>query len=336
MRQSSLALLFAVTVLAVAASGYAVVQDNRAAPPTYRAQPAFPGLAARLGDLAWLRVARGAAAIDFASIAGTWTVVERANYPAAPGRVHRLLQGLADLVLVAPKTRRPALFGRLALEDPRRGRSTLVAVQDRTGNTVAALIVGKSCRDPICGGAAGLYVRRAGDDQAWLARGALDPSGSAMDWLDHRILDIAPAQIASMTLTGADGAVLRLRRGTPAAAFTVVGLPAGARIANTAALAGIARVLLGLRFVDVKPAAELPLPPRGVATARFTMFAGLDIELRLFAAAGHDWISVSPSGGGDAAALAARLARWTYAIPADRAQLLRLRPADIVTPGKGM
>ena len=340
MRQRSFLPLLAATMLAVAASGYALVQDNRAVHPALRARPAFPGLAAQLGDLAWLRVAHGADALDFAAIAGTWTVVEKANYPAAQGRVQRLLHGLADLVLIAPKTRRPALFGRLGLEDPRSGRSMLVTAQDRTGKTAAALIVGKRCGDPICGGAAGLYVRRSGHDQTWRARGALDLSGDATAWLDRRVLDIVPAQIASITLAGADGAALRLHRDTPAATFAVAGLPVGAEVANRAALARPSRALLGLRFADVKPAVELPLPPRGITTATFATFAGLDIELRLFDAAGRDWIRVSVSGkgaaAGDAAALDARLARWTYAIPADRARLLRLRLADVLAPGKGM
>jgi Domain of unknown function (DUF4340) len=330
--------LLAATMLAVAASGYALMQDNRAVHPAFRARPAFPDLAAQLGDLAWLRLAHGADAIDFASIGGAWTVVERANYPAAPARVRRLLRGLAELVLVAPKTRRPALFGRLGLDDPRHGRSTLVTAQDRAGKSVVALIVGKACRDPLCGGVAGVYVRRPGNDQTWLARGALHLAGDATGWLDRRILDIAPSEIASITLTSADGAVLHLRRDTPAAAFAVAGLPAGAKVANTAALALPSRALVELQLDEVKPAAELPLPQRGVATATFATFAGITIELRLFAEAGRDWIRVSASGkgaaAGDAAALDARLARWVYAVPADRARSLRL--ADVLAQVKGM
>jgi hypothetical protein len=36
-----------------------------------------------------------------------------------------------------------------------------------------------------------------------------------------------------------------------------------------------------------------------------------------------------------AAALNARLARWVFAIPPDRAKLLRTKPADLVEPTKG-
>ena len=86
---------------------------------------------------------------NFAQIGGHWVVVEKGNYPADEARMRRLLLGLADLTLVEPKTERPELFARLDLDDPSNGKSTLVALQDRTGKTVAELIVGKTRPDRL-------------------------------------------------------------------------------------------------------------------------------------------------------------------------------------------
>ena len=77
---------------------------ERAAPATAQGQRALPDLAARLGDLAWMRLAQGANKTDFTAIGGRWVLIEKGNYPANAGKVRRLLLGLADLTLVEPKT----------------------------------------------------------------------------------------------------------------------------------------------------------------------------------------------------------------------------------------
>src|SRR4051812_44331860 len=66
-------------------------------------KPIFPGLADRLGELAWAQISRGATKVDFGNVAGRWVVVEKDNYPADPVKLQRLLQGLAELTLIEPK-----------------------------------------------------------------------------------------------------------------------------------------------------------------------------------------------------------------------------------------
>src|SRR6185437_11460917 len=141
MHKRSFVLLLGATLVLVAGAVYAVVGGDRAASPPPPGVRALPALAAKLGDLAWMRLTHGAAKTDFTAIGEHWVVVEKGNYPAAPGKVRRLLLGLADLTLVEPKTDRPELLARLDLDDPKDGKSTLVALQDRTGATVAQLIV---------------------------------------------------------------------------------------------------------------------------------------------------------------------------------------------------
>jgi hypothetical protein len=89
----------------------------------------------------------------------------------------------------------------------------------------------------------------------------------------------------------------------------------------------------------VRPAADLP-PPRAVATARFATVDGLRVTLRCFAQGKADWVVLDASGTGktaaEAVAIGARVGRWVYAIPADRARLLRIRLTDLVAvPAKG-
>ena len=339
MQKRSFLVLAGATMVLVAAAIYALIITDRAVRPTTVNERAFPALAAHLGDLAWIRLTHGAGKVGFSLIAGRWAVVERGNYPAATEKLRRLLLGLADLTLIEPKTERPELFARLDLDDPSHGKSTLVTLQDRTGKTVAELIIGKTRRDHLGGGNDAVYVRRPGENRTWLARGSLDVPGNITGWLDRRILDIPRTRIASVELNGSDGSVLVLRRDAAGGKFAVVDAPADAKLKSDATLAAPAGALAGLELDDVKPSADLPAPDTGVAIAVFRTFDGLTLNLRLFTHGKADWIAIDASGSGaaeaDAAALNTRVTRWIYAIPADRGALLRTRLADLVEPKKG-
>src|SRR3954452_5771616 len=136
-------LLLGATVIVVIAAVVTLAAADRAASSVPAGERALPGLAAKLGELAWVRLSHGATKIDFAQIGARWAVVEKGNYPAAPGKLRQLLLGLADLTLVEPKTERPELFARLDLDDPANGKATDLKLNDRIGQTVAELIVGK-------------------------------------------------------------------------------------------------------------------------------------------------------------------------------------------------
>jgi hypothetical protein len=316
-----------------------VLKAERTAKSVAQGQRALPDLATRLDSLAWMRLAQGPKKTDFTAIGGRWVLIEKGNYPANAGKVRRLLLGLADLTLIEPKTRRPELWSRLDLDDPSNGRSTLVRLQGRTGSTVAELIVGKTRRDRLGSGSDGVYVRKPGDDQAWLARGSLDLSTDPNGWLDRRIVDVPASRIATVTLTGSGGAELKLRREAPGGRFAVADPPDGAEFKGDAALAEPASILTGLELDDVRKTAELPIPENGVSTALFMTFDRLAVTVWLFAHDGADWITIEAVGGGaseaDAKAINERVANWTYKIPAARAKILRTNLADLVEPPKG-
>jgi hypothetical protein len=338
MQNRGFLLLLVATFIVVAAAIFALAAGDRMASPVPPGERALPGLAAKLGELAWVRLSHGAAKIDFAAIGGRWAVVEKGNYPAAPGKLRQVLLGLADLTLVEPKTERPELFARLDLDDPANGKSTDIRLSDRTGQTIAELIVGRRRADRLGTGNDAVYVRKPGADRAWLARGSLDVSGDIVDWLDRRILDVPAARIASVKLTG-DGATLVLSRAEPGDRFAVTGVPADKKLKAPAVLAEPAGALAALDLADVKPAADQPVPDSGVAAVSFATFDGLTVDLRLYARDNADWLAIAASGkdaaDAEAKAINSRVAAWSYAITPDRAKLLRTRLADLVEPAKG-
>jgi uncharacterized protein DUF4340 len=334
MQRRTFNLLIAGSAVSVAAAGFALATGDRYVSPAPPGQRALPDLAGKLAELAWIRISRGAMNINFNLIAGHWTVVEKGNYPAAEERLRKLLGGLAALELVEPRTDRAELLPRLDLDDPANGKSTLVALQDRTGAQVAQFIIGRRRPTSLGGGDAGVYVRKPNTDQAWLARGSFDLTGDVLEWIDRQIIDLPAAQIASIVLTPPDGATTVLTRGAPDAAFAIEGSTIAPDPKNAAILSG---ALIALDLDDVKPAAEMPVPAEGVATAAFTSFDGLIVGTRLMPPGAADWLALDVTGFGNvedaAKTLNAKLSRWSFRISAERAKLLRMTLADLQPHG---
>jgi hypothetical protein len=339
MQKRGFLILAAVTLVLVALAIVSVGRGNRATASADANRLALPELGTKLRDLAWIRLSHGAAKVELAEIGGQWTLVEKGNYPAAGGKVRQMLLGLANLTLVEPKTERPDLFARLGLDDPKDGHSTLVTLQDRTGANVAELIVGRQRVDRFGGGEDGVYVRRPGENATWLARGSLNVSGEPVEWLDRRIVDIKEQRIAAVTLTDENGATLILKRAAADAPFAVEGAPQDSKFKPPPVLAEPAAALRDLELLDVKPAADLAMPDKGIATAQYTTFDGLTVTVRLTHRDNAEWVAIAALGDGAAAAesktINDRLGRWSYAIPETQAKLMRRKLADLVEPPKG-
>jgi hypothetical protein len=336
MQRRSFQLLLAAGLVTAVLAAVLVSRGDRGVSREPAGQRALPGLADKLGDLSRLRLTRGPTTVNFAMVDHRWAIVEKGDYPAEHERVRKLLLQLAELELIEPKTDRPELLARLDLDDPANGKSTLVTAQDHSGTLVAQLIIGRSRPNEIGGGEAGVYVRKPDGDQAWLARGAFDLGGDALSWLDRRVIDIAAARVATVVLTAPDGNAVTIARVSPDQPFAIDGPPADARPKPDAALAAPAGALEALDLDDVKPTTEQPIPQDGVATASFTTFDGLVVGLRLSPPEAGNWLAIDATGSGtgeeEAKTLSARLAHWSFAIPAERAKLLRTTLADLLLP----
>jgi hypothetical protein len=339
MHARSLILLASATAALVAIAIVVLASGDRGVSRAAPGQSAFPALAARLGDVASVTVSRDGTTMTLIRDGDNWLVAEKGNYPANAAKISQIVRAVADLTLVEPKTQNPDLYPRLEVEDPGNGKSTLVAVKDKSGGDLAQAIVGKRRYDRLGAGNDGVYLRKAGEAQSWLARGTLDPSGDAASWLDRQIIDISEKKIAKVTLTQADGSKLVISRSAPEAKFAVEDAPADAKFKSETATSGPATALETLDLDDVKPAGELPVPDKDVATASFTTFDGLTVDLRLMERDKADWIAISAAGSGPAEANAKKIegkvSHWTYAIPAYKANLLKTKLADLIEPAKG-
>ena len=339
MQSRSLILLASATAVLVATAIVVLASGDRGVSRAAPGQPAFPSLAAKLDDVASVTVSRDGTTMTLIRDGDSWLVAEKGNFPANAAKISQIVRAMADLTLVEPKTQNPDLYPRLEVEDPGHGKSALVAVKDKSGGDLAQAIVGKRRYDRLGAGNDGVYLRRPGEAQSWLARGTLDPSGDSASWLDRQIIDVSEKKIAKVTLAQPEGSKLVISRAAPDASFAVEDAPADAKFKSESTISGPAGALETLDLDDVKPAGELPVPDKDMVTASFTTFDGLTVDVRLMERDKSNWVAISAAGSGSAEAEAKnieeKVSHWTYAIPAYKANLLKTKLADLIEPAKG-
>jgi len=338
MQKRGLILLAAATLALMVLAVVAIATGDRAVSRAAPGERALPALAAKLGEVGSVGIKRNTLSLTFVRDGDNWLVAEKGNYPAAAGKVRQIALAVADAMLVEPKTQKAEFYPRLDVEDPGSGKSTLVTLKDKSGATLAELIIGKRRYDRLGTGTDGVYVRKPGDAQAWLARGSLEFSDQLASWLDRRILDIPEKRVAKVILTQPDGTKLVISRAKPEDKFTVADAPADAKFKSETTTSEPAMALESLDLDDVKPAAEMPVPDKDVVTASLTTFDGLTVDVRLLDKDDKRWAALSASGSGAAEAEAKgindKAQQWTYAIPLYKATQLKMKLSDMLEPPK--
>ena len=229
----------------------------------------------------------------------------------------------------------------------------LVTLSDASGKLMGEMIFGKRRYDIFGGGNDGIYVRKPGEAQSWLANGSLTLPNGTLDWVDRRISMIKADTIASAKFISPDGADRRDRprqerrqtRRWPAAC------PRARNSRATSALDDLARALDYFSLDDVMPATSVPFPDKGVSQAIYTTLDGMTVTIYMIERdelakddSGKDvtkkkyWVKLIATGAGKGAKEAAefnkRVAAWAYAVPDYKANAFKTRLADLIEPEK--
>ena len=203
-----------------------------------------------------------------------WTVGERAGYAADIEKVREYLLRLADARLIEAKTANAALYAKLGVED--------VKAPDAKGNRVEIDGLDKPVRLVVGSfngqGGGGTFVRRDAEPQSWLAQGTLIPEKQPGNWLDKALADIPSSRIQRVEI-GRDGKLLVAHKEHPSDAnFQIDGVPKGRELNSAFEGNGLAAVLAGLRFEDVRKADSAAETTTPALTAHYVSFDGLVID----------------------------------------------------------
>jgi hypothetical protein len=242
----------------------------------------------------------------------TWRVEER-GWPADVGKVRKLLLDLGALNIVEEKTRLPANYPQLGVEDVGSPKATGTLIEISSPARSWAVIIGKSS------GAKSGYVRVANAPQTLLAAPLLTVESDPKGWLERTLLDVPVARVRQVEERPAQGlSYTVVREKKEQNDFTVSPLPKGRELTSAAAAEPITTALGSLTLDDVRKADPKTDPP--AARALYRTFDGLELEVCGRKDGTHSLIGISArSTGQDTAAeaerLTARLTGWEFEIP---------------------
>ncbi len=351
-------------LMALAAVTAALVAAAWAMTPpatTERAKPGeklFPGLDAQsLNTAASLTVtAKGKSFTVHRADAGGWTVKEMGGYAAETAQIRKALFALAELKPHEAKTKDPKRLAKLDLEDPKsaEANSKQLTVKDRAGKVLADAVFGKSNTTNVSLGKEMVYVRKAGEDQAWLAEGDPSLKGEVLDWVSRAVIDVDVERMREAVTKDQKGE-LRLHIAKEKAEdkdFALKNLPAGRKTKEGRLLSYVGESLDNMNLDDVKKRGDIDFEKNGVGGGTWRTFDGLTVEVTMAEQDKKFWIAIS-AGTDDralledkpkpesklkdadavkkeAAEINAKVGAWAYHVPTTASRFMQYKLDDVL------
>jgi hypothetical protein len=309
-----------------------------------------PGLEAALGQIERVTVvkANNETVATLEKQPDRWVVADKHGYAADAAKLRQALTALAEAQVLEQKTANAELYGRLGVED--------VTGANAAGISIAFAAPGQELPTIILGNAEGSryrYARRAGETQSFLVDRNPDVPRAAAQWVDAQIVDVRGDRVREVTITHADGEIVRLSKASPELAnFEVADVPAGRELSYPGVANVVGNALRELKLEDVEPAdAAQPDQPTVV---EYRTFDGLLVRVTGFERDDKSWITLEASAAaapeaapppeagataaesGDVSAEAerinARVAGWRYQIASFQYDQMTRRMADLLKP----
>jgi hypothetical protein len=358
-RQRSLAYLAGVTGVFVVIALLTLWMRSTESRPAFPVVRMFPGLEAKVDGVASIQIETKDASFNVVRNAeGQWILPDKDGYPADFNHVRSTILGLAELDLVDARTTRSDWHERLGLGLPKTGGSgTLVTLKDGKGEVLASVIAGVTVEGGSTDTRQAIYVRRANDAQAFVARGNFKPEGQKAQWLSKAFIVMARDRIKTAAIKPLKGRAYTVTRATAKDQnFRVVeALPAGRILRTEGEANGVGNALLGISFDDVVPAAKIDFT--NAARAAYLTFDGLTLSLSLVEKDRDFWLTANaisnpvpaappapatpgkpaepelkPDVEGEAKEINKLMAGWAYKVPRYKAVLMTAPLEDLTRP----
>jgi hypothetical protein len=348
MNTKTFAILGAAAALAV---GLAVLVARSGSAPADDARLGdrmFDTLALRANDAALIRVTRSGGEFSVRRDGEQWGIVEKGGYPVMIETVRGAIVGLSELRTGEPMTSRPDRYPQIGVQDLEAvegedhgfGGPTLITIEDGDGAQLASAIVGNARATPR----PGVYIRRPGEAQSWLAEGRLELPGRFTNWIQPQIISIPRDRIQSVDVAppGEDPfSVVRPTR--EERSFTVIGVPDGHELKSTTAADAFGNALSFVSLEDVAPAGAIAGAVPG-SHLQFRTFDGLLVMVELFQKQGTTWARLAAAHDPDAepaqavideaATLDAGFEGWIFALPEYKASVMKVTMLDLIQDGR--
>ncbi len=312
----------------------------------------IPGLIDRVNDVAKVTIEHRDKTLTLVRGAkGAWTMPESDGYPVSAKVAEKVVVQMADLNFYELKTRKPELYSRLHVADPKAAKAEAreIKLYDAAGKVMADLIAGRKRYNLVGPRKEGVYIRKPGDAQTWLAAGEFDVEVNPRDWLVQELIDIKEDTVRAATVRHPGGEVVRVVKNDPKERdFTLLDIPAGKKLQYDTDPNNIAGVIDQLELDDARKAGFVGFDADKTISAEFITRDGLKVMIDLQAKDGADWARISaaalpdapaPASGAKsaaerAAAINAHVGGWVFALPGFKASRLKRGLSDMLVDAK--
>ncbi len=209
---------------------------------------------------------------------------------------------------------------------------------------LADIIVGKGRRTLPGSVTGGVYIRRPGENQTWLASGGVEITDEWLNWLERKIVDVDTGRVKRVVIRHPDGQTLSVSKATAEADdFTIDDMPEGKKLIIKSGPNAVGTSLNALQLDDIEKTSQ-PFDPKATVSTEVTTFDGLSLKVLTAKRDGNFWLRIEASGegggGGDGKAakeadeIMARTGGWTYKISAYAASNIAKRMENLVEDTK--
>jgi hypothetical protein len=274
-----------VTVIVVIAAGISVGVRYSATHVVANNERVFPDLSDQLDNVAEMSVKNALQTLTVKRDGDKWLLAERQNYVASNEAIQKTLVGLSELRFVDAKTKMPDRYSRLAVEDvsAKDAKSRLLTVKDGSGKVLASLIVGRRNAAVAGPSGVGVYIRKPGEDQAWLASGSLDVPDATKKIVPPGIMDVKVGRVHSVSVRQPDGKTMTIEKNVAKKdAFKIKDLPAETKIKYESDVQNVGQGLDELELEDVNAASKISFDVDNLIKTRYQTFDGLVVNVELF------------------------------------------------------
>ncbi|GAB4350692.1 MAG: hypothetical protein Kow0073_05260 [Immundisolibacter sp.] len=309
-----------------------------------REAPLFPRLPEQAASVRRIEIVSASGRVTLHGRDAAWRVAEKHDFPASTAKVRALLEGLAGLVLIEPRTADPTRHAALDLNlpDAPDGRGVLVRVLGENGAALAQVLLGKP-RAAAGQGPRQLYLRLPDDDQTWLAEGGVDVQRTPQLWLREDVMDLPQARVRRVRVEHPKQAPLLIARAAPGEDFALQAVPDDRR-PRASGVGAAAYGLQHLPLQNVFKPDEVAGDWADAVQATFDTFDGLSVTASVLQIRAVPHVRLAATVAADATAdqrqtAAARaerinkeLADWVFVVPPHTAASFTPQLEDLLEP----
>jgi hypothetical protein len=293
MKIATFAALAVVTAAVIGGAYFATQERESGLAETFQATSLYPDLLGRVNDVTYLRIASQAdGPLTMEKQGDLWGLAEKHGYPADFAKIRKTLVELASMEAIEPKTKKPENHADLAVEPVEAAEGVIthsIHVTAKAGDeSLADLLVGRTRPKDV---GAGVFVRKADENQVWLASGSYQPNRRVIQWLDRNILNIDSRRVVNVSLQHADGDSFTVGKQTVESEDMsfLSPVPEGKAPKATNEMNNMGNIMDFLILEDVRPVADLDWGGPDVV-GLFHTYDGLLVTMAAVKDGKHTWL----------------------------------------------